>query len=539
MTARRNLIAFSFCVIYIIYGIFVIKGQSFFALNHRRYFTVADDALITLRYGWNLAHGKGLVWNEGEYVEGTTSILWSVYAAGLSLALDKRFLPLGIQLSAIVFMIITALGFRCIARSYIERSGSPTHFDIFELAAALLPLSYFPFVYWSIKGMETSLQGALTAAALCIFFTNRTRPSLPGSTLLGLAYLTRPDTIIPSAMILLFRGIARIRKEHGVTDTLKEALPLIGIFSAAMIFRYLYYGSLVPNTYILKVSGLSLIERITLNGIGYITPLLKISWPVLALLMISILLRPTVEKSILAAMIASMLVYTVCVGGDAFPYWRFLAVYMPYAFLGVLIDIPKVVQLVQGILKNRFIKSITTTLLTTISIILLFIISRPDPYNRYLITFRYPQDDDMANINTSLYLSDVLKPTASVGVFYAGAIPFYTGLNAVDFLGKSDPYIASLPPDISGTFAWGGLTSAPGHNKYDLKYSILEKHPTYIAGLMWGKQDITQEGLTHYVRIPVDFFTWSDDRQSVLLLKDSNDVEWDEVSHWSIKHLKQ
>jgi len=145
----------------------------------------------------------------------------------------------------------------------------------------------------------------------------------------------------------------------------------------------------------------------------------------------------------------------------------------------------------------------------------------------------------MANINTSLYLSDVLKPTASVGVFYAGAIPFYTGLNAVDFLGKSDPYIASLPPDISGTFAWGGLTSAPGHNKYDLKYSILEKHPTYIAGLMWGKQDITQEGLTHYVRIPVDFFTWSDDRQSVLLLKDSNDVEWDEVSHWSIKHLKQ
>ena len=35
-----------------------------------------DDAFITLRYADNLLAGRGLVYNEGEYVEGYTPPLW-------------------------------------------------------------------------------------------------------------------------------------------------------------------------------------------------------------------------------------------------------------------------------------------------------------------------------------------------------------------------------------------------------------------------------------------------------------------------------
>jgi len=97
----------------------------------------------------------------------------------------------------------------------------------------------------------------------------------------------------------------------------------------------------------------------------------------------------------------------------------------------------------------------------------------------------------------------------------------------VDFLGKCDPRVARLPPDTTGAISWSGLRSVPGHNKYDLRYSILQRRPTYVAGLKWGRQDVTREGLRYYERLPIDFLTWSDfDLHAVLLLKDSRDADW-------------
>jgi hypothetical protein len=42
---------------------------------------IVDDAYITFRYAHNLAEGRGLVFNEGEYVEGYTNFLWTVLMA--------------------------------------------------------------------------------------------------------------------------------------------------------------------------------------------------------------------------------------------------------------------------------------------------------------------------------------------------------------------------------------------------------------------------------------------------------------------------
>src|SRR5207253_1595485 len=43
-----------------------------------RYFWLDDDQMISMRYARNLAHGHGLTWNPGEYVEGYTNFLWTV-----------------------------------------------------------------------------------------------------------------------------------------------------------------------------------------------------------------------------------------------------------------------------------------------------------------------------------------------------------------------------------------------------------------------------------------------------------------------------
>src|SRR5215831_17241797 len=44
---------------------------------------VCDDAFISYRYAANLAHGRGLVFNPGERVEGYTNFLWVVLCSAL------------------------------------------------------------------------------------------------------------------------------------------------------------------------------------------------------------------------------------------------------------------------------------------------------------------------------------------------------------------------------------------------------------------------------------------------------------------------
>ena len=37
---------------------------------------ICDDTFISARYADRLVHGQGLTWNNGEWVEGYTNLLW-------------------------------------------------------------------------------------------------------------------------------------------------------------------------------------------------------------------------------------------------------------------------------------------------------------------------------------------------------------------------------------------------------------------------------------------------------------------------------
>lgn len=497
----------------------LVWEQSFIAIDGQRYFNVADDALITLRYGWNLAHGDGLVWNPGEHVEGITNLAWAVWGAALAAVLDKRLLPFGIQLTAVVLLIVTAFAFRQIFRRLTGKENGATKNPIVEIVAFALPLSYVPLVSWSLFGMETSLVAALVALAVARLVSPA--PCALGSTLLGVAFLARPDAAVPAVTLIGMRVLRRWGQGGALTAFIRDAFPFLTIVVGASVFRYAYYGAVVPNTYTLKASGIPLLERVEVNGIPYVTPLLDISAPVLIALFVSLVARPAFEKLLLAALPVGMFVYTVYVGGDAFPDFRFTAPYLPYAYLVLLLDCPLISRWI-GTFDNTPTRSLKPERLFTAVVVALFAL---DLWRQPFSLARVPQGDNVANTNTALYLLDKLAPNASVGVFYAGAIPYYTGRKAIDFLGKNDPYIARLPPDMSGRIAWGGMRSVPGHNKYDLNYSILGRRPTYVAGFKYGAQDVTQQAVAYYESVPVNFTTWPEhDPHAVLLLRTSLDV---------------
>ena len=113
----------------------------------------------------------------------------------------------------------------------------------------------------------------------------------------------------------------------------------------------------------------------------------------------------------------------------------------------------------------------------------------------------YTVDENIVMVNRAIAISEVTTSDATVGVTYAGAIPYYTGRPAIDFLGKSDEYVERLAPDLTGSTGWYGMRSVPGHNKYDLYYSIVRLAPTYVQNVRWGRQDLSEWAKTAYVSV--------------------------------------
>jgi hypothetical protein len=77
--------------------------------------------------------------------------------------------------------------------------------------------------------------------------------------------------------------------------------------------------------------------------------------------------------------------------------------------------------------------------------------------------------------NLALALERFTTPDATVGVFAAGTVPYYSGRPAIDFLGKMEPRIARLAPDLKDYWSPGVVLQPsrttpkivrPGHNKY-------------------------------------------------------------------------
>ncbi len=132
----------------------------------------------------------------------------------------------------------------------------------------------------------------------------------------------------------------------------------------------------------------------------------------------------------------------------------------------------------------------------------------------------FPEDFYAPRVNAAVALNEITAPGASVGVLAAGVIPYYTGLRASDFLGRTDKYIASLPADLSGAISWNGMYSVPGHNKYDLNYSIEQLQPTYIETSRWGEQDVTAWVTTNYAQVEYRGVT-------LLLKRNAAEINWE------------
>src|SRR5918998_2414845 len=193
-----------------------IYQSSFVAIDGRRYFCLIDDAMISMRYAWNLSHGFGLVWNPGEYVEGYTNPLMTLLMSLPTLLFDKVGAVLAVQILGIVFMLVNAYLVMSIADQLL--SGQERYRRLFQVLAFLCALSYYPLVYWSLMGMETGLVAVLLSlSVLCALKYAREHRPAQGvllSVSLGLAFLARPDAVVFAVPIFVYAFLAGRESER-------------------------------------------------------------------------------------------------------------------------------------------------------------------------------------------------------------------------------------------------------------------------------------------------------------------------------------
>lgn len=528
ITTEKRIIVLS-ATLFILWSAAFIYRTSFIAIDGKRYFCLFDDAMISMRYAWNFSHGVGLVWNAGERVQGYTNLLMTLIMSLATLVFDKSAAALAIQILGVGFMLGIAYANMKITEIVLVEDQENPQEALIKILAFLFPLLYYPLTYWSLQGMETGLLAVMLAFAVLAalqYAKNHKLSFLYQSALyLGLAFLTRNDSLIFALLIGAYIAWETFSKKPNgkVLLQLLFAVLLYLIFVAGeFVFQYSYYGEFLPNTYTLKLTGMSLADRLS-NGFGFILPFLVQIGLLLLLAGIDVLRRFQKEKLLLLLLVASAIGYQIYVGGDPWPYWRMMSPTMP--FLGILFmgAVNNGMHTRENMKGFRFLR--TPESQTSFIVLLGILVANAYFLPEALFLERpFYVSANQHNVNIAIALREVTTPDATAGIFWAGAIPYFAERNGIDFLGKSDRYIAHLPPDLSGSLSLGGMKSPPGHNKYDLNYSIKQLRPTYVQDFKWGTQDLTTWAESVYTEVQYKGVV-------LCLLRNSPAVRWDKLNN--------
>jgi hypothetical protein len=422
---------------------FVVDGQTVWALG--------DDAMISMRFAYQFAHGNGLVWNLGEHIEGFTNPGWTMVMAAVHALLPGKIMPpLVILLLSAILLGVTAWA---TAMLLAEILGVPARLAAF--GAALISLSP-PLLFWTVQGFEVAPMSATLAVAVLYGARDIQNRRLRPSTVVLFAIVTvwRADAVAAAALfggsIAVFSGQDR---RSAATGLAWMAAGVTAAAAAQLGLRLMYYGALVPNTAVLKTTMFPHQHEV---GLAYVLLVLVAFLPLVVGLVL-LLRRPIsrIEATLLLP-VAGMLLVVVLEGGDVFPFARALAFCFPFVFAVVWARLAH--------MSTTRTRPVRTALVVSGLVLLTSAVSEMGQY------LTGDPVVEQRNISTGLHMGDVLPTESKIALFIAGSPAYFNDLAGVDLLGKMDPVIARSPAK--------GLL--PGHNKWDFAYSLGALKPDYI-----------------------------------------------------------
>lgn len=506
-----------YCYQYIVATSFLMEGKT--------YYILFDDAMISMRYAYNLAHGLGPVWNAGERVEGFTNPLWVGMMALLHL------FPIGINQTSLYIQILGAAFL--IANLFIVKK-IVEHFteDLFAvLAAVTLTAFYAPLNSFGLLGVEVSLLVLIISVVIWLALKSEMKFNLWIYVLLAVSTLVRFDMAVPYVVILgvLFFAQKEKRKQH-----LLWGVGLLVLFLGGQtLARYLYYGELLPNTYYLKVEGWNTTLK-TLRGLYALVQFIYFSnWVLFFIPFLLFIFRRNWKTTLLMLVITGQIAYSVSVGGDAWENHgganRYIVIAMPLFFIGFSWSVVELLKkaannLTTGYLAEVGWRSVFVTIFIFSILNFNALLGDWKAIERWKLS-RIPDyvPGNERNLRTALALEKVTTPGASIAVIGAGTVPYLLpDRYAIDILGKADPYIAHQ--NVRASMGIPDIPNMrPGHMKWDYVYTFGELKPDVIVSIWEGTNEEASLYLQNYAHVSIT------PGVRVYLRGDSTHIIWDAI----------
>lgn len=453
----------------VFYAVFIARTS--FRADGQPFFTLLDDAMISMRYAQHLAEGNGLVWNIGEPpIQGFTNPGWVLIMAVIHL--------LRIPQNSISLVVMTISAGTLLANTIVVericRRIMPTG-RLAPLLAAAVTAFYFPLVFWSLRGMEVGLLVLLVDLALLAALEFKPGARVAAASLgvlLSMALVVRLDAIVEAVVIL---GYVFAFKGSGHRSAWLSALMVAGTLIAILLFQGAYFGDALPNTYYQKLAGGDFVDRLRHGILVFVQYALR---DVVVLTLAAAVgiagfreLRSP-EVLLLAGLFTVQCMYSVWVGGDyAEPEVSSANRFIAQGFPPLMVLYAVVVEL--GLSKGSRMSTGVRAWISTLAVGLatLLVISgmpwyRWAEYNAPLLR------SDIRRVRAGLAIAEHTSPNAVIAVHAAGQIPYFSERRTIDLLGLNDPMIARGPRRTS---------FYPGHDKWNYEYSIGKLLPDLLA----------------------------------------------------------
>jgi len=455
---------FSSCIFYFLFLCFLVFTYILISSLSRP----LDDAFISFRYAANLVRNQGLVFNPGERVEGYTNFLWVILN---SIAIYIGFSPVSFSVKLGTISYLTSIGIILVSL----KNFSPPKFSNFSVAlAGLLLILPKELIAFSGTGLETSFVGLLLLSGiLCetVYRANSIISSLVPFFFLLLS-LTRfvfgiiyPIWFVTTIIIGLTEGRSF---SNSIAKFLKRAGCTIILYACYFCWRIYYYGTIFPNTFFAKDHDSFHVAA----GIEYATSFIE-TYPFIILLLPALIFSHFFAQTkelksfciFSQIFIISYTAYIILIGGD-FMFFRFFLHIYPIFVLLACIGLTALPSM------NKVFLILFAGLSGWLSL------APPVLAQKYHMETLQGMYDccTITGIKYGGKLKALLPPETIISTTMAGAMPYYSGLKAIDQLGLTDSNIGHTTPKKI-LFRRGHVKQAPTEYLHAKSVNLVFGHP--------------------------------------------------------------
>lgn len=287
------------------------------------------------------------------------------------------------------------------------------------------------------------------------------------------AAMTRPDGVMFYGMCVCYLFFISIQQKNW-KPFIALVLTFLFLFGSYFLWRYSYYGQLLPNTFYAKTNftqekffkGLRYASRFAGSIIFVIAAIIFLLWK-------NAKLAKTINAKALLLFLSVCVycIYVIVYGGDHMLGFRFLVPLLPFIAL-LFAELSIKLSLKEIYLATTFL----------VANVLFVYIYNQDEFKNAVVT-------DPAAYNGALvgnYLESNLNKNLLIATNSAGAIPFFAKDDRfIDMLGLCDTTI-SHRKNIPILAPWQHV---PGHEKGDGNYVLNRKPDIIIIGPAQGTSD--------------------------------------------------